>query len=277
MTATRIIALMEKHRDRPFFLACGFFRPHVPCVAPKPWFAKHPISGLALPDEPADHLASVPEIALYVKPPNYGLSDSKMIEFLQGYRASVSFMDAQVGRLMDALKRLGLEDDTVVVFFSDHGYLLGQHGQWQKQSLFEQSARVPLIVSAPGLPAAGKVSPRTVELIDVYPTIADLCGLAPRGTEGVSLRPLLENPDAAWTRPAYTVVTRLRNQNGQSQRLFGRSVRTERWRYAEWDEGRLGSQLYDHQRDPGEFRNLAEDPASAEVVAEMRALLRRQM
>jgi uncharacterized sulfatase len=267
--ASEAIRLLEEHRDRPFFLAVGFYRPHVPCVAPKKWFDLYPLERIALPKEPAGHLEKIPAAALAVKPPNYGLDEEKLRLMIRAYYASVSYMDAQVGRVLDALRRLGLEERTVVVFTSDHGWQLGEHGQWQKMTLFERSARVPLLVAAPGARGNGRACPRTVELVDLYPTLADLAGLpAPSGLEGESLRPLLENPQAPWSFPAYTQVRR-------GARVEGRSVRTERYRYTEWDEGRAGAELYDYERDPGEFENLAADPRHAATVAEMKRLLGR--
>jgi uncharacterized sulfatase len=189
-------------------------------------------------------------------------------ECTQAYFASISFMDAQVGRLLDALDRLKLADNTIVVLWGDHGYLLGEHGQWMKMSLFEESARVPLLIAAPGQQGDGKACERIVETIDIYPTLADLAGISrPENLAGVSLRPLLADPARAWDRPAYTQVSR-----GNSQ---GRSVRTERWRYTEWDRGRQGAELYDHEKDPREFTNLAAKPEHASVVAELSGLLKK--
>jgi iduronate 2-sulfatase len=157
----------------------------------------------------------------------------------------------------------------VVVFFSDHGYHLGEHGLWFKQSCFEEAARVPLIISVPGQKAAGQASPRLVELLDLYPTLADMAGLTPpKGLQGTSLRPLLEAPTAAWTRPAFTQV--------QRGAVPGHSVRTERWRYTEWDFGKEGTELYDQGADPQELHNLAAAPEQATVVAQMKALLKQQ-
>ena len=206
--------------------------------------------------------------------PDYGLSESDLKDCVRGYWASVSCLDAQVGQLLDALERLKLADNTVIVFFSDHGFLLGQHGQWQKQLLFEEANRVPLMLAGPGIPAGG-VSPRTVELLDGYPTLLELCGLPkpPQELEGASLTPLLREPGGEWGRPAYSQVTRRAGKGKAAARVMGYSVRTERWRYTEWDEGRLGAELYDHDADPGEITNLAKDPARADVVAEMKKLL----
>jgi uncharacterized sulfatase len=169
--------------------------------------------------------------------------------------------------LLEALDRLDLWKNTVVVFYSDHGYHLGEHGgMWHKMSVFEESARVPLIVAAPRLAGAGNACQRLVELVDVYPTVVDLCGLpAVPGLEGKSLRPLLENTHASWTEAAYTQVRR--------GKILGRSVRTPRWRYTEWDEGRSGAQLYDHDTDPKEYVNLADDPKWVAVRAELKQQL----
>jgi len=275
MIADSVIKLMEENKDRPFFLACGFFRPHVPCVAPKKYFDLYPRASLTLPKEPAEHVAGIPPVALAVKQPNYGLPQDKLLDFLQGYLAASSFEDAQLGRVLDALERLKLAERTVVVFLSDHGWHLGEHaGQWQKRSLFEESARVPLLIRLPGAKGNGQVSARPVELVDLHPTLADLCGLkAPEGLDGKSLRRLLENPQTEWSRPAYTQVTRSSAESGERQEIMGRSVRTQRWRYTEWDGGRLGVQLYDHDNDPKEYVNLAKDPKYAAQVTELKKLL----
>ncbi|MBI4600675.1 MAG: sulfatase [Planctomycetes bacterium] len=273
--ASEAIRLLEALRDRPFFLAVGFFRPHTPYVAPRRHFDGYPLDKVALPETFEGDLEDVPEVAPWVQPPNWGLGRQDCTAAVRAYYACVSFVDAQVGRVLDALERLGLAERTVVVFWSDHGYLLGEHGQWMKMSLFEGSARVPLLIAGPGIEARGEACGRTVELLDLYPTLADLCGLeAPPGLDGASLRPLLEDPARAWSRPALTEVTRKAGQGKRKKDILGRSVRTERWRCTEWDEGREGIELYDHERDPQERRNLARDPGHARVVEEMRAVLR---
>jgi uncharacterized sulfatase len=195
---------------------------------------------------------------------------------VRGYQAATSFVDAQVGRVLETLERLGLAENTVVVFVSDHGYLLGEHGQWQKQLLFEESARVPLIFAGPGIAGRGS-SPRTVEMLDIYPTLVDLCGLPKpkHKLEGKTLVPLLKDPQAKRNRPAYSQVTRKVGSGPDAKEIMGYSVRTERWRYNEWDGGKLGSELYDHANDPHEFQNLAKDSAHADNVAEMKSLLRQ--
>ena len=271
--ATETIGLLEANRDKPFFIAAGFYRPHCPYIAPKKYFDLYPLDKIVLPEESAEHLADVPETAFWTKPANWGLSQQERREAIQAYYASITFMDAQVGRVLDALERLKLADNTIVVFWSDHGYLLTEHGQWMKMSLFEESARVPLIIAAPGMKAKGKASTRTVELLDIYPTIADLCGLtAPANLAGKSLRPLLNDPRSKWDKPAYTQVTR--TVDGKT--IMGRSIRTERWRYTEWDEGRQGIELYDHDADPREYRNAAKDPKYLKTIAELQSMLRNR-
>jgi uncharacterized sulfatase len=266
IVATDTIRLLEAHREEPFFIAAGFYRPHCPYIAPKKYFDLYPFDQVRLPVGSLDYLADVPKPALSSTQPHpwFGVTEEQGREALQAYWATISFVDAQVGRLLEALDRLQLTDRTIVVFWSDHGYHTGEHGLWKKQSTFENSARVPLIIAAPGTKARGVSCERTVELLDLYPTLADLCGLPPpAGLDGRSLKPLLEDPGAAWDQPAFTQVWR--------GSFPGHSIRTERFRYIEWDNGRRGAQLYDYSTDPDEKRNLIDDPASSATVAELKA------
>ena len=277
LAAARAVERLEAFAKdgKPFFLAVGFYRPHTPYVAPKPWFEKHPLAGVRLPVVPADHDAGVPAAALKSRKPEQDrLGGDLGREALQAYRASVSFVDAQLGIVLDALERLGLADDTVVVFTSDHGYHLGEHGLWQKRSLFEESARVPLVIRAPGGRAAATAD-HTVELVDVAPTLCDLCSVpSPAGFEGRSLAPLLRGDAAAVAafpdRPAFTEVADVRG-GGR-----GASVRSGRWRYTLWNGGQAGRQLYDHETDPREMENLAERPEHVETVQRLDTLLREK-
>ncbi|NIJ55077.1 sulfatase [Dyadobacter arcticus] len=265
MIANEAIKIMKKKKASPFFLAVGFFRPHTPYVAPKKYFDQYPVATVPLPKEIPNDLDDVPEAALFTKPSHWGLSVDERKEALRGYYATISFMDAQVGKVLDALDKLKLTDKTIIVLWSDHGYNVGQHGQWMKQSLFENSARVPLIISVPG-GTKGKASDRTVELLDIYPTLAVLCGIYPsQKLQGKNLTGLLKDPAGLWDKAAYTQVKR--------GAIMGRSVRTERFRYTEWDEGKAGVELYDHQKDPDEFTNLAKDTNFIITVSEMSALL----
>jgi len=244
-------------------------------VAPKPWFAKHPLAGVRLPEVPTDHDAGVPAAALKSRKPEQARLVGELgREALQAYRASVSFVDAQVGIVLSGLERLGLAEDTVVVFTSDHGYHLGEHGLWQKQSLFEESARVPLVIAVPG-GRSGVADGHSVELIDLAPTLCGLCGVpAPPGFEGRSLAPLLTGDAAAAEafsdRPAFTEVGGLQGSGR------GTSVRSGHWRYTLWNGGAAGRQLYDHQTDPEELENLAERPEHADTVRRLDTLLRER-
>ncbi|MGH7957235.1 MAG: sulfatase/phosphatase domain-containing protein, partial [Opitutaceae bacterium] len=193
---------------------------------------------------------------------------------LQAYYASVSFVDAQVGRVLAALDRLGLTQNTLVVLWSDHGYHLGEHGGvWQKRGLFEESARAPLLIRDPAATGNGAACARVVEFVDIYPTVADLCGLKPPvAIAGRSLRPLLVDPAMKWNGQAITQILRPADSR-LPQAVMGRSIRTDRWRYTEWDEGRSGIELYDHASDPREHTNLATNPQHAEQCRDLRARL----
>ncbi|MBI4622556.1 MAG: sulfatase [Verrucomicrobia bacterium] len=268
--ATEVIKLLEANRTKPFFIAAGFYRPHCPYIAPGKYFDLYPMAKIAMAPGPFSEAKAAPPPSISsVNPwPWFGTTEQQSREAKQAYYATISFVDAQIGRLLDALDRLRLADNTIVVFWSDHGYHEGEHGLWMKQSLWENSARVPLIIYAPGAKGNGGVSPRTVEFVDLYPTLADLAGLAPpRNLAGASLKPLLERPAAAWDRPAFTQVWR--------GSFAGHSVRTERWRYTEWDDGRQGVQLHDMQNDPQELKNLAADPQHAATIKTLKALVAR--
>lgn len=268
--ASAAIQLLERHKDHPFFLAVGFYRPHTPYVAPKSYFDLYPLDSIRLFENPANDRADIPKPALFVNPPNYGIGVERQKQAKQAYQAAVTFMDAQVGRVLESLDQLGLADLTIVVFTSDHGYHLGEHGLWQKRSLFEESARVPLLVAMPGK-AAGRGCARIVELVDLYPTLAELCGLqAPEYVDGKSLAGLLDDPEAPGKDFA---VTETRGELGRGKWVSGRSLRVPRWRYTEWGGGKAGAELYDHDADPHEFTNLADDPAHAKTRAELRERL----
>ena len=283
--AAAIAHLEERAKDaKPFYLAVGFYRPHTPYVAPKSYFELYPLQNIKLPFIPSNLTELFPLPALSIqKKVEVGMSDSLRREAIQAYQASTTFMDARVGELLDALRRLKLEDTTIVVFHSDHGYHLGEKNLWQKMSIFEESVRVPLIISVPGNRSNGQRSPRTVELVDLHKTLTDLCGIAADSkTEGVSLRPLVEKPDSNWAHAAFSQVTRgdlvgtsvIGNAGKKSgPRSMGRSVRTERYRYTEWDGGAAGVELYDHETDPGEYHNLANLPEHASVVASLKNTL----
>ncbi len=267
--ATETIKLLEAHKDKPFFIAAGFYKPHTPWISPHKYFDLYSTDQIALPKISKDTPGDYPPLALNsTKPwPYFGITPDQARECKLAYYSAISFVDAQIGRLIDAVDHLGLKDNTVIVFWSDHGYHLGEHGLWFKQSCFEEAARVPMIVCVPGSAVAGKSSPRLVELLDLYPTLADLTGQAPTaGLQGNSLRPLLEKPAAEWLHPAFTQV-----QRGKDP---GHSVRTPKYRYTEWAFGSAGQELYDQDADPQELHNLAKEPAHAQTVAQMKGLLK---
>jgi arylsulfatase A-like enzyme len=266
-----VLQRCARDRSRPFFLGVGFFRPHTPFVAPEKYFEEYPKERMPLAEVKKDR-KDLPALALASQKKEHDkLTDDLRQQAIQAYFASITFMDAQVGRVLDALDRLGLTDNTIIVFTSDHGYHLGEHGLWQKMSLFEESARVPLIIAAPGASPRGAVASTPVGLIDLYPTLAELCGVQVRDElQGQSLVPILRNPAALGRGWALTQVVR-RSRNEQ---CFGFSIRTDRWRYTEWDEGRQGRELYDHDKDPREQTNLAADPSHESIVDELSGRLK---
>lgn len=270
--ATEAIRLLAQHRDKPFFIAAGFYRPHIPYIAPKKYFESYDLEETIHPHIPDGYQKTVPAAALASTRiwPNFGTTEQQVRKCILAYDACVSFVDAQVGRVLEALKRLDLADSTIVVLWGDHGYHLGEHGLWRKNSLFEESARTPLIIASPGMKSDGRVCRRIVEFIDIYPTVVELAGLSvPKNIEGASLVPLIWDPSSEWDRPAFTQV-----QFGKNKDAFpGRAVRTARWRYIEWDEGKRGNELYDHKNDPREMRSLANDPRYSDVVVRLKALL----
>ena len=278
MIATEAITLMEQHQQEPFFLGVGFFRPHTPYVAPKKYFDMYPVQQMRLPFAPAGDRDDipVPAFAHNCPVPHYNLPLPILLQAMQAYYACVSFVDAQVGRLLAALERLNLADSTIVVFWSDHGYHLGEHnGIWQKRTLFEEGARAPLIIRAPGRAGNGQTCRRVVEFVDIYPTLTSLAGVAaPDNLAGRDLTPLLDAPLSEWSGVAVTQVLRPADSRLKTM-VMGCSIRTHRWRYTEWGEGEQGIELYDHRTDPMEFNNLAVTPdaAASSVMARLRPML----
>ena len=268
MAADRAIEILNKVDDKPFFLAVGFVRPHVPLVAPKRYFDQYDRESMVAPVVPDGDLDDVPGIIRNYKrnSTTYGVTPELHKGLLQSYYASVSYMDAQVGRVLDALKENGLEDNTIVVFSSDHGYLLGHHNKFQKQHLFEEATRVPFIVRVPWLKDQhGNATQKITELVDLYPTLTELAGIKhPETIQGTSLTPLLSDPNSSdWKKDhAFTI-----------SRSGGESIRTQQWRYTHWGFGEKGAELYDLKNDPGEFTNLANNPDYAEVVKKLKKRL----
>jgi iduronate 2-sulfatase len=244
--ADKAIELLEGFGDRPFFLAVGFVRPHVPLVAPSRLFARYDADGLRLAAGVAEDQADIPKAGISLNTRRIGAADdpAKQRRILQAYYASVTFVDEQVGRLLDALDALGLAEDTLVVFSSDHGYHLGEHDLWQKMSLHEESARIPLLVAGPGIPVGERDA--LVEQIDLFPTLAALAGLdIPPHCQGADLGRVLTDPTAVVREGAFCV------------KAGAQLWRTKQWAYLRYDEG--GAELYDMRADPGQFTNLASE------------------
>ena len=252
MIADAAVAELQRyHReDRPFFLAVGLFRPHTPYVAPKKYFDMYPLDQIVVPEVPEGYDKTIPEPALKSirrKKEQINLADDLAKQAIQAYYATISFADAQVGKVLETLETTGLAKDTVVVFTSDHGYHMGEHGHWQKTTLFENATRVPLIISSPDQRDKGGVVTSPVEMVDIYPTLAELSGLeAPDFLSGVSLAASMDNSSV---KP---------RESALSQYMQGYSIRTERFRYTEWGKkGAEGVELYGCQDDPEELKNLA--------------------
>lgn len=274
MAATKGVELLRERAKAggPFFLAVGFVRPHVPLVAPREAFDGYEVSEMQLAPVPEGDLDDIPQAAQgNTNARKYKMDEEAQRKTLRGYYAAIHYMDSQVGRLLDELDRLGLTDNTICVFASDHGYHLGEHTMWQKMSLMEESVRVPLIVAAPGRPVRNARCKRLVELLDVYPTLAALAGLeTPPGLQGRSFAGLLDDPDVPHTRKdAFTDVGR------------GFSLRTEKWAYMEYGAkgkkagkpAEVAAMLYDMQADPKQYTNLSGKPEYAEVEQALRERL----
>lgn len=280
MVADLAIKTLEQlaKKDQPFFLAVGFIKPHLPFVAPKKYWdlydpekielAPNPFAAKGAPDYAVNPLDG--EIRKYEGiPPTGDMPPDLARKLRHGYYAGISYADAQIGRVMDELKKLGLDKNTIVVLWGDHGWKLGEHGSWGKHTNTENDVNAPLIVSAPGMKNAGGHSPALVEFVDMYPTISELAGLPlPKGLEGVSLQPLLDNPGRPWKTAVFSQYPRKPKGKGD---LMGYTMRTDRYRFTVWvnraDHSKVDAiELYDHQTDPQENANVANEPANAKLV-----------
>jgi iduronate 2-sulfatase len=278
-TADRTIANLRKFKDQPFFIACGFVKPHSPPTAPQRFFDWYDPEKIQLtPDFAAWPTVppGFPSAAIRKRNADLfigrGASASEAKQVIRAYLASISWVDWNIGRVLAELDQLGLRENTIVVFVADHGYQLGEKGKWSKAgSLFEMGTRVPLIISAPGMDGNGASCPRIVESLDIYPTLGELCGLpAQKAIEGASLAPLLKKPAAKWDKPAFSIWS----EDGRT--IHGTAVRTEKFRYAEFGEnGKNGAMLFDPHADPLEMKNLANDEQYKPAVAELSALTRQ--
>lgn len=261
-TVSYCIDQLEADHHRPFFLACGIFRPHMPWSVPKKYFDMHPLSEIELPPHIADDLADVPPAGVKTAKPG---RDHKVIkqqgvwkEAIQAYLASITYADAQVGRLLDALDRSPWHQNTIVVLWGDHGWHLGEKQHWRKFALWEEATRAPLVWVVPGVTPRGAMCDRTVDFMSIYPTLCELTGLnIPNHCEGPSIASLLRDPTAEWTRPAIT-----------THGFHRHAIRSQEFRYIEYEDG--SQELYDEIHDPYEWKNLAGDPAHADTIKKMR-------
>ena len=255
--------LSEEH-EKPFFLAVGFVRPHVPYTAPKEYFDLYNMDEIIVPEVPGNEMSDIPDMGKSIafgtiKTGDHyavvNLSDSYWKELVYGYLACISFVDDQAGKVIEALENSKYADNTIVVLWSDHGQHLGEKKHWRKQALWEESTRVPLYFKVPGQKTSGLECNRITSLLDIYPTLVDLCGLPEaKKLEGRSLAPLIQNPDMEWDQ---AVLSTWYYKN--------HSVRSENWRYIQYRDGT--EELYDHRKDPGEHMNLVGDPEYAEIIA----------
>lgn len=269
-TAQKASELIRKHKHEPFFLAVGFVRPHVPFVAPRSYFEAYPYQQVVLPPKVIGDWDDIPENGInYVTTVNARMSSDQEKKAIAAYYASVAYMDAQVGKVLATLKEEGLDKNTVVIFTSDHGYHLGEHSFWMKVSLHEESARVPLIIKVPGKKPA--VCHSLTELLDLYPTVAELAGLkTPKGVQGKSLVKTLDNPAAHVRDMAFSVAVW---KNRESFLL-----RNEKWAYIQYDEdAKGGMELFDMETDPKQYNNLAHYPQYRNIVSEFQDKLKAKL
>lgn len=267
-TAAKAVDLIKQHKNDPFFLAVGLVRPHVPFVAPKSYFMPYPHQQMVLPPKVENDWDDIPTRGInYVTSVNGEMSEEQEKKAVAAYYASVSYMDAQVGKILSTLKEEGLEDSTIVIFTSDHGFHLGEHRFWMKVSLHEESVRVPLIIKMPEKKAA--VCNSFVELLDLYPTVAELAGLKySENIQGKSLVSTLDNPDHTVREMAFSV-----SQGGKSF-----LVRNDKWAYIQYDEdGGSGIELFDMEHDSKQYNNLAKNPVYSEIVSKMKTLLKNKL
>jgi arylsulfatase A-like enzyme len=253
-----------------FFLAVGFYRPHTPFVAPKNYFNLYNREEIPIPYSSPNYLTTIPESAaksIRAKKNQINLDEALAKEIKQAYYASISFVDAQVGRILNSLRKTGLDKNTIIVFTSDHGYHLGEHGHWQKQTLFENATKVPLIITAPNMENELIINSSPVELIDIYPTLMELTKIkAPSHVVGKSLCPILQKETDSVRN---NVLTRWRN---------GYSLKTSRYRITQWrEEDNLGYELYDHKLDENELKNLAEKAEYKVILDSLTATLKQRI
>lgn len=264
--ATQIADRIRRTHDKPFFLAAGFIRPHVPFVAPRRFFDLYDPDAIDMPNRPREATPLLPCVERRFGA-GFGIGPADHRKAVAAYLACVSFLDEQVGRVLQALDSTGLTDETLIVFTADHGYQLGEHDLWFKNFLYRESTRIPLIIADPRRRSSyGKVAEALVENVDVYPTVMELLGMPmPHHAEGVSLVPVMEGAVDEVRRAVFAQC------HGNVE---GRSIRTHEWVYSEWNGGREGRELFDLHSDPGEYVNLAAENTTRSISEELAGKLR---
>lgn len=285
--ADKAIEELRRAKDQPFFLAVGFTKPHLPFVAPKRYWDMYERNKIQLPDninppEGAPELATTNwgELRSYSDIPENGdLNQEQALQLIHGYYACISYIDAQVGKLLIELNRLGLRENTIVILWGDHGWKLGEYGDWSKHTNFELDTHSPLIVSAPEMTAKGEKTRALVEFVDIYPSLCELAGLdLPKHLQGSSFAPLLDDPEKEWKKAAFSQYPRGPFDEAGFRPIMGYSVRTDGYRFTRWQsfyhpDSVIAIELYDHQKDPGETINVADQPAYQKTVDEHAAIL----
>jgi arylsulfatase A-like enzyme len=262
------IDFLNKKHDKPFFLAIGMGKPHLPWYVPQRYFDLYPLSEIVLPKTMSDDSLDLPVIAKRMAASHgevnykgdlqqFVLENKQWQKAVQGYLACISFADAQIGRLLEALGKSSYDKNTIIVFFGDHGYNLGEKRHWTKAALWERTTHVPFIIIAPGITKMNSTCKRTVNLMDIYPTLITLCNFPKKeNIEANDITALLKNPTLEWDHPSITTMGRTNH-----------AIRTERWRYIRYNDG--GEELYDHDADPNEWHNLAKDPKYAGTIKKL--------
>ena len=285
MIADRAIQELGRLREKPFFLAVGLLKPHLPFNAPRRYWDLYDHDAIKLATNPftprgAPHCAlrNWEELRVYHGMPKRGtMPDDQARDLIHAYYGCISYVDAQIGRVLDALDRLGLQEKTIVVLWGDHGWKLGEHGMWGKTTNFEPDTRSTLILRAPGIKAAGRKTSALTEFVDIYPTLCQLCGLElPAHLEGTSMAPLLDSPNRPWKKAAFSQYPY--PNPPLFSKTMGYSMRTDRYRYTEWKNIETGEtsdrELYDHEMDPDENRNIVADVNKQELVEHLGRMLR---
>jgi arylsulfatase A-like enzyme len=284
----RAIQELKRIKDKSFFLAVGFRKPHLPFTAPKKYWDMYDPNELKLADNPYPPKGKTPytmnnfgELRNYYQMPRgkEPVEDNLARHLIHGYYACVSYIDVQIGRIMNELERLKLKDKTIVILWGDHGWKLGEHGSWCKHTDFEIDCNAPLVISVPGMEYQGKKTSALTEFVDIYPSLCELCGLSkPDHLEGISFVPLLKDPNHQWKKAAFSIWVQKKYRYDLETQIIGYAMKTDRYRYIEWKHTKSGEikarELYDHQTDPQENINVINDPKYIDTLKELEQMMK---